>query len=214
MTARNSALLSTAFVAALAFAGQATATPHGVKVGVLTCHVESGWGYIVGSSKNMRCEYHPNHDQLDVYTGSISKIGMDIGYTGSGTVIWDVVAPTSDTRRGALSGDYAGATASATAGIGVGANVLIGGLDKSIALQPVSVMGNTGLDVSAGIGAISLRAEEPPVRLGPATYVAPQEAPAVESDTPPAVIVPPQHKSLHRRHITHYVRKTQMCPKP
>jgi hypothetical protein len=92
------------------------------------------------------------------YTGSISKFGVDIGYTDGGVLIWGVFAPSSDVRKGALEGDYAGATASATVGVGVGANVLLGGLDKSIALQPLSVEGNKGLNVAAGIGSISLKA--------------------------------------------------------
>ena len=138
-------LLATTAAAALALAAQANAAPSGVKVGVLNCNVESGWGFIVGSSKDMHCSFHPNRGEPDRYDGTISKLGVDIGYTGSGKIIWDVVAPTSDVRSGALQGEYAGATASATAGVGVGANVLIGGLDKSIALQPVSVEGNTDL---------------------------------------------------------------------
>ncbi|HEY0302613.1 MAG TPA: DUF992 domain-containing protein, partial [Rhizomicrobium sp.] len=90
--------------------------------------------------------------------GTISKFGVDIGYTDGGVLVWGVFAPSSDVRAGSLEGDYAGATASATIGVGLGANVLIGGLDKSIALQPLSVEGNKGLNVAAGIGAISLSA--------------------------------------------------------
>ena len=92
------------------------------------------------------------------YTGTISKFGVDIGYTEGACWSGRVFAPTSDVRPGALQGDYAGATAQATVGVGVGANVLIGGLDKSIALQPLSVEGNKGLNVAAGIGSISLHA--------------------------------------------------------
>ena len=113
----------------------AAAAPHGVKVGVLTCNVHSGWGYIVGSSKQMACNYHPNQGQDDRYVGSISKIGVDIGYTSGGTLVWDVVAPTSDMRPGALKGDYGGASASATVAAGVGAHVMLGGFDKSIAFS-------------------------------------------------------------------------------
>ena len=159
MTRTASFMLGAAALGVLAVAMPASAAPHGVKVGILTCHVHSGWGFIVGSSKGMLCNYAPNGRQRDNYTGSISKFGVDIGYTGSGVIVWDVVAPTSDVRPGALAGDYAGATASATVGAGVGANVLVGGLDKSIALQPVSVEGNLGLDVSGGIGAMTLRSD-------------------------------------------------------
>ena len=87
----------------------------------------------------------------------INKYGVDIGYTKAGVLVWGVVAPTSSLKPGALEGHYAGATASATVGIGAGANVLVGGFDQSIALQPVSIEGNTGLNVAAGIGAITLK---------------------------------------------------------
>jgi hypothetical protein len=152
-------LLMGAGLAAASFmmAGAAQAAPHGVRVGDLTCNVASGWGFVFGSSKDLHCTFRGNGHH-EHYTGSISKFGVDIGYTDGGVLIWGVFAPSSDMREGALQGDYAGATASATVGVGVGANVLIGGLDKSIALQPLSVEGNKGLNVAAGIGSISLHA--------------------------------------------------------
>jgi hypothetical protein len=70
-----------------------------------------------------------------------------------------VLAPTSDLAPGALAGEFAGATASATVGVGAGANVLVGGSSRTISLQPLSLEGSTGLNVAAGIGAISLRYE-------------------------------------------------------
>jgi len=141
---------------ALALAGTADAAPHGVKVGSLTCNVASGWGFVFGSSKDLHCTFRPNSHSSEHYTGTISKFGVDIGYTEGGVLVWGVFAPSSDVRAGALAGDYAGATASATIGVGLGANVLVGGLDKSFALQPLSVEGNRGLNVAAGVGAISL----------------------------------------------------------
>lgn len=131
--------------------------PAGIKVGSLTCNVEGGFGFIFGSEKSMKCTYAPNAGGGEHYTGTFSKYGVDIGYANSAVLVWGVVAPTSDVRPGSLEGDYAGATAGATIGIGLGANVLIGGLDKSIALQPLSVQGNTGLNVAAGVGVISLK---------------------------------------------------------
>ena len=147
-------------VAALATAGAANAAEHGVKVGELTCNVASGWGFVFGSSKDLHCTFRGNNRHADHYIGTISKFGVDIGYTEGGVLVWGVVAPSSDMRSGALEGDYAGASASATVGVGVGANVLVGGLDKSIALQPLSVEGNKGLNVAAGIGSISLKAAQ------------------------------------------------------
>lgn len=142
--------------ASLMMAGAAEAAPHGVKVGDLTCNVASGWGFVFGSSKDLHCTFRGNGHR-EHYVGSISKFGVDIGYTEGGVLVWAVFAPSSDVREGALQGDYAGATAGATIGYGLGANVLVGGLDKSIALQPLSIEGNRGLNVAAGIGSISLR---------------------------------------------------------
>jgi hypothetical protein len=129
----------------------------GVKIGVLTCNVDGGWGYVLGSSKEIHCNYVPNEGRGEHYFGDISKIGVDIGYTSGGIIVWDVIAPTSDLRPGALEGGYGGVSAQATVGVGVGANVLLGGFDRSIALQPISIEGNTGLNVAAGIGAVTLK---------------------------------------------------------
>ena len=149
--------VATAAMAALAFSSAASAAPAGVKVGELTCNVASGWGFVFGSSKDLHCTFRPSARNPEHYVGSISKFGVDIGYTEGGVLVWGVFAAASDVREGALQGSYAGATASATVGVGLGANVLVGGLDKSIALQPLSVEGNKGLNVAAGIGAISLK---------------------------------------------------------
>jgi hypothetical protein len=151
-------MLGTAIaVTGLAFASATDAAPAGVKVGTLNCDVAGGVGFVFGSSKNLTCTYLPGSGQSESYAGTVKKWGVDIGFTGKGKLIWTVFAPTSDVKSGALQGDYAGATAQANVGVGLGANVLIGGLDKSIALQPLSVEGSTGLNVAAGIGSISLK---------------------------------------------------------
>ncbi|HEY1613367.1 MAG TPA: DUF992 domain-containing protein [Rhizomicrobium sp.] len=160
--------------AMLALGGSADAS--GVKVGVLNCHVSSGWGFIFGSSKDLHCNFSPSGHSGERYVGTVSKFGVDVGYTGGGVLVWDVIAPTDSMKKGALAGGYAGATASATAGVGVGANVLIGGFKNSITLQPVSIEGNTGLNVAAGIGSISLHYE------GPEMY---REAPGGMEGPPP-----------------------------
>jgi hypothetical protein len=144
-------------VAGLAIAGAANAAPAGVKVGELTCNVSSGFGFIFGSSKDLHCTYRPSRHPREHYTGTINKFGVDIGYTEGGVLVWGVFAPASDVRSGALEGTYAGATAQANVGVGLGANVLVGGLDKSIALQPLSIEGSKGLNVAAGIGSITLK---------------------------------------------------------
>jgi Protein of unknown function (DUF992) len=129
----------------------------GVRVGTLSCNVAGGWGFVFGSSKALRCVFSRAGGPPERYTGSISKFGVDIGYTQGGVLVWAVFAPTTGVGPGALSGNYGGATASATVGVGAGANVLVGGSNRSISLQPLSIEGNTGLNVAAGIGAINLR---------------------------------------------------------
>ena len=135
-----------------------------VKTGYLTCHEASGWGFIFGSSREIRCSYSSNGGRVEYYSGSISKFGADIGYLKSAVILWAVAATTKDLKPGALAGHYGGASASLTLGVGAGANVLVGGFDQSIALQPVSVEGQNGLNVAAGVGEMSLkyRGERPP----------------------------------------------------
>jgi hypothetical protein len=127
-----------------------------VKAGMLTCNVASGFGFIFGSSKAVNCTFGPVAGPPQHYVGSIDKFGVDIGYTAGGVLVWTVLAPSTSPAPGTLAGAYGGATASATAGVGVGANVLVGGSGNSISLQPLSIEGNTGLNVAAGVAALTL----------------------------------------------------------
>jgi len=127
-----------------------------VRAGYLTCHVASGWGWIFGSSRKVKCAYAMTPDYTEYYTGSITKFGADIGYLASGVMIWAVLAPTTNLGAGALAGHYAGATASVAVGVGGGANVMVGGLKHSIALQPLSIEGQNGLNVAAGVVGLNL----------------------------------------------------------
>ena len=155
---KNPAVLVAA--AALAVTALAPGTPARadatVKAGVLTCQVDSGWGFVFGSSRKLKCTYSGS-GRVERYAGTISKFGVDIGYEQSGVIVWGVFAPTSDLGTGALAGSYGGATGGASVGVGAGANVLIGGSTKSISLQPLSIEGSKGLNVAAGIAAISLK---------------------------------------------------------
>ena len=128
----------------------------GVRIGTLTCNVASGWGFVFGSSKGLRCTLSPGPGRPEYYAGTINKFGVDIGYTQGGVLVWAGFAPTANLGPGSLNGNYVGATGSATVGVGAGANVLVGGSNSTISLQPVSFEGNTGLNVAAGIGSSSL----------------------------------------------------------
>jgi len=129
----------------------------GVRAGTLTCNVSSGWGFIIGSSRDLRCTYSPSSGASEHYNGTVTKFGVDIGYVSSAVIVWAVIAPTGNIAPGSLAGDYGGATASATIAVGLGANALVGGSNNTIALQPLSIEGNTGLNVAGGIAAITLQ---------------------------------------------------------
>jgi hypothetical protein len=135
----------------------APAMAAGVTAGTLTCNASSGWGYIVGSTTDLNCTYTDTGGKTEHYTGKITKVGVDIGFHEGGVLIWGVVAPTSSISKGALSGDYVGVTAGATAGVGGSANLLVGGSNKTISLQPLSVEGSTGVNVAAGLAGLTLR---------------------------------------------------------
>jgi Protein of unknown function (DUF992) len=148
-------ILSAALVASAALFATAPAQAGGVKIGVLTCQVEGGAGWIIGSSKDVECTFKGTKGRVEYYAGSIGKLGVDIGVTADTRVAWLVFAP-GKMKSGSLKGSYTGASAEATVGVGVGANVLIGGFKQSINLQPVSVQAQTGLNVAAGIASLHL----------------------------------------------------------
>jgi hypothetical protein len=139
-----------------AVAGPASAQPSGVDVGILSCHEASGWGFIFGSSRAIRCTFAKGKEHVEHYTGHISKFGVDVGYQQAGVLVWTVFAPTDDLHHGALSGHYGGVTAGAAVGVGAAANALVGGSNRTITLQPLSIEGTTGVNVAAGIGEMSL----------------------------------------------------------
>jgi hypothetical protein len=153
---RHKLLLGLAVAASLGLTAQAQADPAGVKVGVLTCNVSSGWGFIFGSSKDLDCTYTGASNHSEDYAGSINKYGVDIGYQKGGVMVWAVFAPTSQLPHGALAGNYGGVTAGGSAGLGAGANALVGGSNNTISLQPVSIEASAGLNVAAGVASISL----------------------------------------------------------
>lgn len=152
-------------VAAIVAVGCAVATPaakadFGIRVGLLTCDVAAGYGYLFGSRKALACYFNAIAVPDETYDGAIGKFGLDAGYTGGSRIVWAVFAPTLQLAPGALEGNYYGVTAELTPAVGLGANVLIGGFDRSINLQPISVQGQVGANIAVGLGA--LRLESPP----------------------------------------------------
>jgi Protein of unknown function (DUF992) len=135
----------------------ARAASNGVKAGFLTCDEGSGWGFVFGSTRDLKCTYTDHKGTSERYIGHINKFGVDIGYVHGAVVAWAVFAPTIDLARGALTGTYIGATGGASVGAGGSANVLVGGSDKSISLQPLSLEGTEGVNVAAGLAQIVLK---------------------------------------------------------
>lgn len=134
----------------------ADAQPRRVQVGTLSCSVSAGIGLILGSQRNVNCAFKPDNGPEEAYTGTMTIVGLDVGFTTGSAIVWGVF---TDTNRysGMLNGTYVGATAQATAVAGVGANALVGGSNRSVSLQPLSVQGQVGLNAAGGIGALDLR---------------------------------------------------------
>ena len=152
------------FFAALALAVTASIAPSNaqqpmqrVQVGVIECRGGASVGFIVGSVTNLGCVMRAAGLPDDFYVATIRKVGLDLGITQESVLAWGVFAPVARLGPGDLSGDYAGAQGSATLGVGVGGNALVGGSNNSIALQPVSVQGQVGVSVAAGLESLELR---------------------------------------------------------
>ena len=151
------AVAALAVVAMVASPISTMAQAERTKAGTLTCDISGGIGLIITSHKDVTCMFTPSQPgPREVYVGGISKFGLDLGATAGGEMVWAVYAPTNR-RFGALAGSYSGATAEATVGAGLGANVLVGGSDRTVALQPISVQGQAGLNVAAGVAELTLR---------------------------------------------------------
>ncbi len=152
-----SALAALSVIAVVASPVATMAQAERAKAGTLTCDISGGIGLIITSHKDLTCMFTPSEPgPREVYVGGISKFGLDLGATAGGEMVWAVYAPT--TRRfGALAGEYTGASAEATVGAGLGANVLVGGSNRTVALQPLSIQGQAGLNVAAGVAELVLR---------------------------------------------------------
>jgi len=144
-----------ALVASVASAGAQTAT---YQAGTLECHGGQNVGFVVGSVANLECVFHGGSRRPDTYVATVRRVGADLGFTEETTVAWAVTAPEIRLARGQLAGQYGGVGANASVGVGFGGNFLVGGPRNAYALQPISVQGQTGLNVAAGIVAIDLDA--------------------------------------------------------
>jgi hypothetical protein len=126
-----------------------------VQVGSLECSLSSSIGLLVASQKNVACNYKPDGGPPEAYVGTMTRIGLDVGITGGGAIIWAVFSGTNR-YAGMLAGTYVGASAEMSIAAGLGANVLVGGSNRSVALQPLSVQGQVGLNIAAGVSSLEL----------------------------------------------------------
>jgi hypothetical protein len=127
------------------------------KAGMLSCATSASIGLIVGSRQSMRCQFSPNFGNPEFYSGAITRLGLDLGFTAGGTMAWAVFAPTNQIGPGALAGTYVGASGDVSVGLGLGANVLFGGSNNTVALQPLSVEAQVGVNLALGVAGLSLQ---------------------------------------------------------
>ena len=142
---------------AASIVGANAQAPQRLQVGILECRGGASVGFIVGSVTNLGCVFRSEAMPEDRYVGTIRKVGLDLGITQESVLAWGVFAPVARLGPGGLSGDYAGAQGSASLGVGAGGHALFGGSANSIALQPLSVQGQVGINIAAGLESLELR---------------------------------------------------------
>jgi len=151
-------LAAVAFVTALAAPSNAQAPANWTQLGMLTCKLNPSIGFIIAGHQTMECRFVQNAPfPPQAYEGALNTVGLDIGFTAGGVLGWAVFAPTVGAAAGALAGEYVGASGDIGLGIGVGANVLIGGSGRTFALQPVSLEGSVAVNVALGVSGLKLR---------------------------------------------------------
>ena len=154
---KNLIALAVIVLAAVSVSPAVAQTRPTTSAGTLTCKLAPSIGLIIGSRQRMACQFVPNGGfPPEAYVGVMGSLGLDIGITAGGVMAWGVLAPTEGPMRGKLAGTYVGASGAVGLGVGVGANVLFGGSNRSIALQPLSVEGTVGINLSLGVSSLTL----------------------------------------------------------
>ena len=151
-------LSALALIAMLGAPAEAQSPTNWTQVGMLRCQLNPSIGFIIAGHQSMECRFTQS-DPIPPqgYAGALNTVGIDIGISAGGVLGWAVFAPTTGVPAGALAGEYVGASGDVGLGLGVGANVLIGGSGRTIALQPVSVEGSVAINVAAGVSALKLQ---------------------------------------------------------
>ncbi len=145
---------------ALSVAAAPTAMAQGAKLvaGTLTCKGGPNVGLVVGSTQKLDCSFNPaGKGQVTQFKATITKVGLDIGFKSGSVIVWTVLGSSDKVPSKVLIGNYAGVSAEASVALGAGANALVGGSDKSVILQPLSVQGQTGLNLAVGVTGLTIR---------------------------------------------------------
>ena len=143
---------------AIILMGNAAKADDQIKAGLLHCDVSAGFGLIFTEKQSMKCTYKPlGGGHKDHYTGTIQEVGIALGGTEKGVLIWSVISAQKGVPKGALAGKYTGLGANASVGVGLGQNVLLGGNNKAFMLQPSSYEGQVGLNLAVGVTTITLQ---------------------------------------------------------
>jgi hypothetical protein len=153
-----STLAVLAMIVMLAAPAEAQSPPSWTQTGMLSCKVDPSIGFIIAGHQSMQCRFTQNApNPPQAYEGALNMVGLNIGISAGGVFGWAVFAPTVGIPAGALAGEYVGASGDIGLGVGVGANVLIGGSGRTFALQPVSLEGSVAINVALGVSSLKLR---------------------------------------------------------
>ena len=140
---------------ALSFGGPAWSN---TQIGMLKCDTSIGIGEILVRKQTMTCTFTHTDGETENYAGTVHQYGVEIGMVKEGHLAWAVFAASAAPGAGLLAGKYGGVDASVAAGIGLGADVLVGGTGKAFSLQPLAVEGEPGIGIAAGVEQIELTA--------------------------------------------------------
>lgn len=161
MTIHNHATkysLIASLAAALCLAPLSAQAKPKLVAGTLTCKGQGTIGLVLGSKERLACEYAPaGRGDRYGYSGRITKVGLDVGFKTGSIMVWTVLGASKALRPGELNGKYTGVSAQAAIALGAGANALVGGSRRSVVLQPLSVEGQTGLNLAVGVAQLTLR---------------------------------------------------------
>ncbi|KQT85942.1 DUF992 domain-containing protein [Aurantimonas sp. Leaf443] len=127
-------------------------------VGVLGCHGDGTIGLVLGSREKLVCEFTPyGGGPVELYTAQLDTVGIDLGATGRTAMTWAVVSVNGrQYQPTALGGTYVGASADASAIVGGGGSILVGGDLSSFSLQPLSVRAQEGINAAVGVSRFTL----------------------------------------------------------